>query len=88
VHVIALLTVINTSASTAQHGVDYTLPTPIMVSSKQRRNESACFNLTIIDDDFAEADECLVITVNTTTSIAPVSGFFCITDNDGSCFIV
>ncbi len=87
-YIIALLTVVNTCASTAQHGVDYILPTPIMVSSKQSRNESACFNLTIIDDNFAEANECLVITVNTTTSIAPVSGFFCITDNDGSYFIL
>ena len=55
-----------------------------MVSSKRSRNESVCLNLTVVDDDFAEADECLLITVNTTTSIAPVSVFFCITDNDGN----
>lgn len=57
-----------------------------MVSSEHSRNGSACLNITVIDDDFAEADECLVITVTATKSIAPVSDYFCITDNDGNLF--
>lgn len=76
---------INTCVSTAQHGVDYTLPTPVMVS---RGDGRACLNLTVIDDGVAEADECLEITVATTTSIAPVSDYFCITDNDGNLCIL
>ena len=73
-----------TCDSIAQGGVDYTLPTPVMVISEHSRNASACLNLSIIDDGFAEADECLVITVTATVTVAPVSGFFCITDNDGN----
>lgn len=73
--------------STAQPGADYTLPTPVIVSSEHSGNGMVCFNLTIIDDKFAEADECLVVTVAATKSIAPVSDYFCITDDDGSLFI-
>ena len=43
----------------------------------------ACLNLTVIDDDIAEAEECLVLVVETTKPVAPALGLCCIKDNDG-----
>lgn len=57
---------------------------PLTVSDEHSRNGEACLTLTVIDDGVAEADECLIVSVVAATSIAPVSDFCCIMDNDGN----
>ena len=69
--------------SAAEPGVDFTLPSPLRVSDVHNTSGRACLNLTVIDDDVAEAEECLVLVVETRKPVAPVMGLFCIKDNDG-----
>ena len=73
----------NFTISTAQLGVDYSLPRPLMVSSEDSGNGEVCLNLTIVDDVFAETVECLFFTVFATEAVVPISDSFCIIDNDG-----
>lgn len=79
---------LNFTISTAQLGVDYSLPRPLMVSSEDSGNGEVCLNLTIVDDVFAETVECLFFTVFATEAVVPISDSFCIIDNDGKYLVL